>query len=192
MAEANVNPFHPTAAKTTAQHERELVFSPGDQDIVSHKSLRYQRYLLWHRIYTTSSTQTAVKSRGQEDAAHAAGVSEIYSCCGCDAKETLWQFAHLYVPTTRCKARIAILGIPLQWSCLMRGVVFLASPRLSPPPTASRLLNWVRPCKCGGYRAETPSLPCAAWLSAENATSTHRLELLRCSQTLSSCQFKQM
>lgn len=75
---------------------------------------------------------------GEKKTAHMRrDVSEMYSCCGCDAKETLWQFAHLYVPTTRCKARIAILGIPLQWSCLMRGVVFLASPRLSPPPTAS-------------------------------------------------------
>lgn len=38
----------------------------------------------------------------------------------------------------RCKSRIAILGIPLQWSCLMLEMVFLASPRLPPPPTASR------------------------------------------------------
>lgn len=66
------------------------------------------------------------------------GISEIYSCLCFHAKETLWQFVHLYVPTTRCKSRIAILGIPLQWSCLMRGMVFLASPRLPPPPTASR------------------------------------------------------
>lgn len=63
----------------------------------------------------------------------------------------------------------AILGIPLQRSCLMHQVVFLASLRRSPPPTTSPLLNWVRPYKCGGYKAETPSLPCAARLTAENA-----------------------
>lgn len=68
-------------------------------------------------------------------------------------------------------ARRAILGIPLQQSCLMHQVVFLASLRQSPPPTASPLLNWVRPYKCGGYKAETPSLPCAARLAAENAAS---------------------
>lgn len=65
----------------------------------------------------------------------------------------------------------AILGIPLQQSCLMHQVVFLASLRQSPPPTASPLLNWVRPYKCGGYKAETPSLPCATSLAAENAAS---------------------
>lgn len=36
----------------------------------------------------------------------------------------------------------------------MQRVVFLASHRLSPPPTPSPLLNWVSPCKCGGYKAE--------------------------------------
>lgn len=68
-------------------------------------------------------------------------------------------------------ARRAILGIPLQRSCLMHQVVFLASLRRSPPPSASPLLNWVRPYKCGGYKAETPSLPCAARLAAEDAAS---------------------
>lgn len=78
----------------------------------------------------------------------------------------------LCAPTRQdADARRAILGIPLQWSCLMHQVVFLASLRWSPPPSASPLLNWVRPYKCGGYKAETPSLPCAARLAAENAAS---------------------
>lgn len=63
----------------------------------------------------------------------------------------------------------AIRGIPLQRSCLMHQVVFLASLRRSPPPAASPLLNWVRPYKCGGYKAETPRLPWAACPAAENA-----------------------
>lgn len=69
----------------------------------------------------------------------------------------------LCAPTRQeADARRAVLGIPLQRSCLMHQVVFLASLRRSPPPSASPLLNWVRPYKCGGYKAETPSLPCAA------------------------------
>lgn len=108
----------------------------------------------------TASSTWAVK---RVDGKTAVGISEIHRRC-LTAKETLRRFVYIYVPTTRCKARIAIVGIPLQWSCLMQGVVFLASPRLSPPPTASRLLNWVRPCKCGGHKAETtqPSLCCMA------------------------------
>lgn len=39
-------------------------------------------------------------------------------------KETLWQFACLYVPTTWCKSRRAIPGIPLQWSCRCKGWYF--------------------------------------------------------------------
>lgn len=78
----------------------------------------------------------------------------------------------LCAPTRQgADARRAILGIPLQRSCLMHQVVFLASLRRSPPPSASPLLNWVRPYKCGGYKAETPSLPCAARRAAEHAAS---------------------
>lgn len=86
------------------------------------------------------------------------GISEIYSCLCFHAKETLWQFVHLYVPTTRCKSRIAILGIPLQWSCLMRGVVFLASPRLSPPPTASRCWTGSGHVNVEGTKQRHPAL----------------------------------
>lgn len=86
------------------------------------------------------------------------GISEIYSCLCFHTKETLWQFVHLYVPTTPCKSRIAILGIPLQWSCLMRGVVFLAFPRLPPPPTASRCWTGSGHVNVEGTKQRHPAL----------------------------------
>lgn len=89
----------------------------------------------------------------------------------------------LFTPTSQqVDAGRVILGIPLQRSCLMHQVVFLAPLRRSPPPTASPLLNWVRPYKCGGYKVETPSLPCAARLAAENADSPQDGNLLHPSQ----------
>lgn len=45
MAEANVNPFHPTAAKPQLSTNRKLVL-PRDQSPVSHESLLYHRHLL--------------------------------------------------------------------------------------------------------------------------------------------------
>lgn len=90
-------------------------------------------------------------------------------------------YTTLYVETLG-KARRAILGIPLQWSCLMQRVVFLASHRLSPPPTPSPLLNWVSPCKCGGYKAETSSLP--SWCMARSWESDFRPQSTTSAQIL--------
>lgn len=66
-------------------------------------------------------------------------ICKIHKCFCCRAKETLWQFAPLYVPTTRCKWRIAVLGIPpslaVEQSNARPGIFSL--PQTAPSPTAA-------------------------------------------------------
>lgn len=124
MTEARVNPFHTTAAEPQFSVDMCWLHPRMTDTHVTRilKLVNPRPRRLWK---VETSRQDNIDGY------------VIHSCLCFHAKETLWQFEYLYVPTTQFKSRIAILGIPLQWSCLMREVVFLASPRLSPPPTAS-------------------------------------------------------
>lgn len=160
MAKAKVNPFHTAATKPQPStnkrqsHPRTGVLYCKSQ--VSLLMLFTAAFTHWMHTYILLPEGSGKWRRVHRTTV--VGISEVYSCLCFHAKETLWQFVHLYVPTTRCKSRIAILGIPLQWSCLMRGVVFLASPRQSPPPTASRCWTGSGHVNVEGTKQRHPAL----------------------------------
>ncbi len=151
MTGAKVNPFHtPTAKPRLSMNTTE------HQSLVSHKSLLHPR-LLSHFGCTTYILRPEGcgkwdKQTGRQWWASLNYTHVLFPCLGNPLAVCTSLHANDSMRLKDSNSRDpSAMELPNA-----RGGIF-SSPQTVPSPRCWPLLNWVRPCKCGGYKAETPS-----------------------------------